>query len=169
MAFLQRNRVNLRPDSVRVEVPDNDIARIMYYLNCVLSVIEYKDQDMQRFRNYRNWSMLSQQDRKFLWFLVLLLSPDELIDKCFFHSDELCGDSTNKFYELSQIKDQVMVVQSIVIAGQSRQVNKIMAFKTIWLTRYYYEPMARLAPAYGPQAQRAQTARIVRTDTCVIS
>ena len=177
-----RDQFSLRPTSSRVTVPDNDLARLMYYLNCVFAAIEYNDQDVRRYHNYRNWSLLSDAEQRMVLMLALALSPDQFDGKVFFHSDELCGDSENKFYELSQIRNQVVAVQSIFIAGQTRHVKKIMTYKMCWMQRYYVEPVKGLAQYFQRQkeqaAARAATTRSARqnymnsnpkSDACVIS
>ena len=104
MALFLRDQYGLRATSSRVTVPDNDVARLMYYLNCVFNTIEYTDQDMRRLRDYRNWSMLSHEEQRMVWLFALILSPDEFDRQVFFHSDALCGDMGNKFFEFSQVR-----------------------------------------------------------------
>lgn len=176
MALFQRNQYGLRPTSSRTSVPDNDVARLMYYLHCVFSAIEYNDQDVRKYRDYQRWSMLSHAEQRVVWLFALTFSPDEFDGKVFFHSDQLCGDSSNKFYEFSQVSHQLVAVQSILIAGQTRQVKKIMTYKMSWMQNNYFEPMKRLAPYLSPQAQRPVTARqptyayiTPTSDACVIS
>ena len=178
MAMFLRNQYGLRATSARATVPDNDVARLMYYLNCVFSAIEYTDQDVRRLRDYRNWSMLSYEEQRLVWLFALILSPDEFDDKVFFHSDALCGDSGNKFFEFSQVRHQLLAVQSIIIGGQTRQVKKIMTYKMSWIQSNYLDPMKRLAPHLSPQAQRPSTASAARpnytpsnttSNACVIS
>jgi hypothetical protein len=182
MAYMFRDQLGLRPTSSRATVPDNDLARLMYYLNCVFSAIEYKDQDVRRYRDYRNWSLLSGAEQRMVLVLALALSPDEFDGKVFFHSDQLCGDSGNKFYEFSQVRHQLLAVQSIVVAGQTRHVKKIMTYKMSWIQYNYVEPIKGLAYYFEQQRQaaaaRAASARSARpmytysnpnSDACVIS
>lgn len=176
MALFQRNQYGLRPTSVRVTVPDNDIARLMYYLNCVFYTIEYDDQDVRKYRDYQRWSMLSHAEQRVVWFLALTFSPDEFDGKVFFQSDALCKDLGNQFYEFSEVSNQLLAVQSILIAGQTRRVKKIMTYKMTWIQSFFLEPIKRLAPYLSPQAQRPVTARrpttayvVQNSDACVIS
>ncbi len=69
-------------------------------------------------------------------------------------------DRTNEFYEISQVSNRLVAVQSIVIAGRTRRVNKIMTYKMYWMQFYYLEPMRR-------QAQRFSQKK--RSSRCVIS
>ncbi|CAF1050307.1 unnamed protein product [Rotaria sordida] len=163
---LFRDQFSLRPTSTRATVPDNDLARLMYYLNCVFNAIEYKDQDVRRYRDYHNWSLLSDTEQRAVLVFALALSPNELDGQVFFHSDELCGDSSNKFYELSQVRHQLLAVQSIVISGQTHNVKKIMTYKMSWIQNNYIEPVKRLTYYFNQQrerqiaAARAKSARV---------
>ncbi|CAF4462478.1 unnamed protein product, partial [Rotaria magnacalcarata] len=62
MAYVQRNRIGFHDTSVPANVPNNDVARLMYYLNCVYTVIEYNDNNIRRYRNCQNWSSLSSEE-----------------------------------------------------------------------------------------------------------
>ena len=53
MALVWRDQFNLRPTGVQTTVPDDDVARLMYYLHCVFTAIEYEDQDVRRYRDYQ--------------------------------------------------------------------------------------------------------------------
>jgi hypothetical protein len=47
-----------------------------------------------------------------------------------------------------------LAVQSIAIAGQTRQVKKIMTYKTAWMQKYYYNSIEGLK--YYLYQKRAQ-------------
>lgn len=165
MALFYRDQFGLRPTSSRATVPDNDLARLMYYLNCVFSAIEYNDQNVRKYRDYNNWSLLSDAEQRMVFWLALTFSPDEFDGKVFFQSDQLCGDSINKFYEFSQVRHQLLAVQSILVAGQSRQVKKIMTYKMSWMMNYYYSPMQRMKSRFEQQQQQQQRAQAARAAT----
>ena len=174
MALFQQNQYDLLPTIPRTTVPDNDMARLMYYLSCVFHTIEYEDQDIRKYRDYQRWSMLSHAEQRVVWSLTLTFSPDEFDGKIFFHSDALCGDSLNKFYESSQVPNQLLAVQSILIAGQTRQVKKIMTYRMSWIQNNYLEPKKRLAPYFESSSTATgdspTTAYVVQnSDACVIS
>lgn len=152
MAYFEQNRFGFKQASSPVNIPENDVARLMYYFDCVCSVIQYTDNDLNRFRNYRNWASLTYGERRTLLVLCLTFSPDEFDNRVFFHSDNLCGNSTNRFYELSQISNQVIAAREIIIAGQTHRVAKIMAYKMSWMQNYYYGPILRLPSQYNINA-----------------
>ncbi|CAF3990074.1 unnamed protein product [Rotaria sp. Silwood1] len=167
MAAFGSTEYDFKKFGTTVNIPNADIAKIMYYLDCVCTVIEYNDNDIRRYRNYSNWRNMSDEEDRLIFLLAATLSPDELEDKVFFNAPALCQDSNNEFYEIGQVRRQLMVVQSIIIGGQSRQVKKIMAYKQVWMRAYYYEPMQRLANRFRAERQRQEA--LMRSTTCTIS
>lgn len=132
----------------------------MYYLRCVCTTIDCNnDADIQRFTNYWNWASLSLDEQRQLVVLCYTFSPDVFEGKVFFQNAQLCIDA-NDFYEINQVSNQVIAARSIVVAGRTRRVNKIMAYKMSWLQSYYLGPMQR-------QAQRFS--RSNRSGSCVVS
>jgi hypothetical protein len=91
--------------------------------------------------------------------LCYTFSPDVFDGKVFFQSDALCGNFNNEFYEISQISSQLVAAQSIIIAGRTRRVNKIMAYKISWMQNYYLEPMRHQAQRFGKKKS---------TSSCII-
>lgn len=144
--FVQTNEIGIRHTGVTVQVSNNDVARLMYYLNCVCTAVNCEqDAEIRRFTSYQYWSSLSIDDQKILLGLCYKFSPDVFDGKVFFHSEVLCGDRLNDFVEISQVRNQLMAAESIIIAGRTCQVNKIMVYKIQWLRKYYIEPMKNLA------------------------
>ncbi|CAF4057658.1 unnamed protein product [Rotaria sp. Silwood1] len=66
----------------------------------------------------------------------------------FFQSVKLCGNNSNKIFEISQVSYQLLVAQSVIIAGRRCQVKRIMAYKTSWMYDYYINLIKRLAPQF---------------------
>jgi hypothetical protein len=162
MALYRRNQLGFKDTSVyNVTVPNNDVARLMYYFSSVCYCIDYNDSDISRYRNFQNWSSLSYNEIRVLLALCLTISPDVLDDKVFFNSDSLCGNSPNKFLEITQVSHQLMAVQSIIIAGRRCQVNKIMTYKVSWMYDNYINPIKRLAQRYNTNTSQSSS--------CVIS
>lgn len=161
MAALQRQQTQIRDITYgTADVPNNDIAKVMYYLNCVCYCIDYKDNDISRLTNYRNWAALSDEEDRLVFILAATLSPDILINKVLFHSDVLSRDMSGRFYEINQVNHQLVIASSLVIAGRTCRVNRILAFKQEWLQNNYIDPMTRLVQRFR---------RSSRTNVCVIS
>jgi hypothetical protein len=156
MAVWQRQNFDLRETGVSVSIPNNDIAKCMYYLQCVCNVIDCEDANLKIFTNYRNYRALSDDEDEMVYKLCLMCSPDILDEKVFIENEALCGSSHNNFFELSAVKNTLGVVGSIFIAGRTREVKKIMTYKMSWMHTFYLEPMARLADHFNPSRQLAR-------------
>ena len=163
MAAFVGERVRIRDTSVSVSVPQNSKAKLMYYLNCVATVIQLDDPALSRLKNYQSYYLLSEEETDALLALVILLSPDELIGKVFFPSED-CGGHSNQFYELSAVSHMVAVADNIVIGGERKRVGKIMFFQRSWMENKKILPRstakdgARAAgcssrPAYCPSSR----------------
>ena len=83
MAAFIGERVGIRDITRQVSVPQNPKAILMYYLNCVATVIQLDDPALSRLKNYQNYYLLSEEETDALLALVILLSPDKLIGKVF--------------------------------------------------------------------------------------
>lgn len=150
MALIGQSRIGFREKGQTVYVPENDVAKLMYYFQCVCTTVECNmTPQMRRLSNYSNYANMTYGDIRQLIRLCYLFSPDVFEDKVFFQNDALCGNSANQFYEISQVNNRILAVSSIVIAGQSRQVNQIMTYKMSWMRKNYMEPMIRLAQRFG--------------------
>ena len=157
-AFVQTNEINFERFSVKANIPNNDVARLMYYLSCVCTAIDCQDDaEIQRFTSYEKWHQLSREEQKALVVLCYAISPDILENKVFFQYDALCVEFPNEFYKISQVQNQLLAAESIVIAGRTRQVNKIMTYKKQWLQNFYFDPMRRLASIFNNSASTAVT------------
>ncbi|CAF3646570.1 unnamed protein product [Rotaria socialis] len=166
-----RKQVGVERTTVRVTVPNNPTARLMYYLECVCHVISCgQDEDIRRFSDYANWERLSDKEKKFLLMIFYIFSPD-----VFFHNEELCVEFSNEFYMINQIHHRFLAAKSIIIGGRTHQVNKIMAYQMSWMRKNCLEPMQQLtAPSQRqPQPRRQITAPhrshpVTNSDCCCI-
>ena len=164
MAAFVGERVRIRDTSVSTSVPENPKAKLMYYLKCVASVIQLDDPALSRLQNYQSYYSLSEEETDALLALVILLSPDELIGKVFFPSED-CGGHSNQFYELSAVSHMLAVADNVVIGGERKRVGKVMFFQRSWMENNYFSPirsfqdrlqrMARGLPGRAPTPRRA--------------
>jgi hypothetical protein len=128
----RQTQIDVKRTTESVTVPDNDIAKLMYYMNCVCTTIDCNDNpEIQGFTDYSNWRSLSTDEQRQLVVLCYTFSPDIFEGKTFFQNDALCIQYSNEFYEISQVSDQLAAARSIIIAGRTRQVNKIMTYKML--------------------------------------
>ena len=166
MAALIGERVGIKETGTTVTVPENSTAKLMYYLDCVATVLQLDNPNLNRLKDYQRYYSLSNVEIDALLTLVLLFSPDELIGKVFFHSED-CGSSSNKFFELSSVTHMLAVSDNVLIGGERKRVAKIMFFKRSWMEKYYISPLrsfegrllrlARGLPGRAPSPPRLRT------------
>ncbi|XP_078343571.1 uncharacterized protein LOC144629212 [Oculina patagonica] len=164
MAALVSERVGIKDITQRAMVPENPKAKLMYYLNAVAFVIDLNNPNVNRLRDFHNYYLLTEQETDALLALVILFSPDELLNKVFFHSED-CGGLSNQFYELSAVSHMLAVADNIIIGGERKRVAKIMFFQRSWMEYFYFTPimsfqgrlerMARGLPGGAPSPPRA--------------
>ena len=170
MAAFNRFQVQLEKTGQSVTVPNAPEARLMYYLNCMCNVIDMDNTpSMRRKRNYSQYYLLDDSELRELLILCVLLSPDELLNRCIFQNDGLCGDSNNEFYNVNAVNTTLVVANSVVVGGQRRQVQKIMVFKRVWMERNYFQPLGEL----NERLRRQRTAwsgssNTNQSGTCII-
>ena len=58
-----------------------------------------------------------------------------------FHSDEMCGDYSNEFFELAAVQTHFAITNSIMIGGQRKQVQNIMTFKLGLIQKNWGDPI----------------------------
>ncbi|XP_060071188.1 uncharacterized protein LOC132551097 [Ylistrum balloti] len=143
MAVMQRQHLGIREIGESVNIPPNPVARAMFYLRCICNVLDLNDgsSNLQRFTDFKNFYLLTDNEIDALTLLISSVRPQDLIGKCLFHNEEICGNSNNKFFELQEMRQNMVIVNDILIAGQQRRVNRIMFFKTAWLELYCIAPL----------------------------
>ena len=156
--FHNSTEIGLRKTGVKVNVANDPKAKLMYYLDCICTVLKLDDQpEINRLRQYANYNSLSQSDTNLLVNICLLLKPDILLNKCIFQEDSLCGEFSNEFFNLETVSKNLLVADSVMIGGHQKKVTKIMAFKRSWLQTNWTNPMRIL-----------QERRDREQETCVI-
>ena len=159
-----KTEITVKPVGWSTTVPNNDIARLMYYFHSVCTCVEPdEDYTIRRLRDYKNnYARLSSDEEARLLAICLTLSPDKLIGTILFPSDD-CGNSTNKFLELSAVSTKLVVAESLVIGGQSKKIQKVMLFQKSWMEKYYIEPLRSIVRSRRPPPRRQRS-----DDSCVI-
>ena len=143
-AVLGRTQVQIRETGTTVSVPSDPIARLMYYFNCVCACVEAdEDYTIRRLKDYRNYHRLTSDEQAQLIALCLSLSPDKLMGTIF-HPVESCGDSSNKFVELSAVKTNLVVTDSFLVGGQQKRIMKVMFFTKGWMENNFIEPLKQI-------------------------
>ena len=149
-AVLGQTEISVKKTGQACTVPNNNIAKLMYYFNCVCSCVE-PDQSptIRRLRDYENYVRLSSDEEAQLLAICLTLSPDKLVGTVLFPADD-CGSRSNEFLELSAVSTKLVVAESLVVGGQSKKIKKIMMFTKRWLETYYIEPLRSIERSLRP-------------------
>ena len=77
-ATLGYNSTQVERTTTKTFIPENDIAKLMYYLDCVANVLQYDINS--RYRNYQNYFNLTEKDKEAILVIALLFNPKLLID-----------------------------------------------------------------------------------------
>ena len=141
-----KKEVGFTDTSVSANVPDNDIARLMYYIDSITTVLgmEITKYNIDRLTDYKNYYVLTNDEKETLLSLCKELSPDELNNKCIFHEDKLCGNSPNRFLRLNSTEIAFVAAESVFVGATKVVVKEIMVYKMSWMRRNYIEPMTRM-------------------------
>ena len=162
-ALLGRTEINVKDTTESATVPNDPIAKLMYYFNCICGCVEPDDSSaIRRLRDYKNYERLTSDEKNKLLAIVLALSPDKLIGQIFFPSDD-CGEFTNRFLKLSAVSTNLVVSESILIGGQRRKVQTIMMFQKSWMETYFIEPLRSIDRSRSRPPPRAK-----KDDDCII-
>ena len=140
--MFSRNQISAKDIGTSVSVPNAPTAHLMYYWSCVENTLELKDGDGDIYSRYDLHFLMNNEQKRRLLVLCMLFSPDMLDDKCFFQSENI--DSSNEFYELSQVQTSLAAVSNILIGGVNRKVRRIMIYKRSWMLRNYIMPLMQL-------------------------
>ena len=138
-----------------VTVPDHSLAKLMYYLGCVSSVIQYNDDS--RLTDYKNYYLLTRQEEQTVLSLAALFNPKIMSSLSLFivNPDLVPYGSGNEFYEITDQKIGVHVDSEVIIGGKVIKVLQIMACTQSWLIKNYYNPIQQYS---SPPALPAQPA-----------
>ncbi|XP_061192211.1 uncharacterized protein LOC133200391 [Saccostrea echinata] len=143
--FAGNTEIGLKRIGTSVTVPADPRARLMYYLRCICQVLSLDDENLDRLTDFTYYYTLTTNELDALLVLCILISPDNLVGKCIFEDDELCGDLVTQFYELSAVQNRFLVTDTVLLGSQQRHIKKIMTFKKTFLQNYYIIPIATFA------------------------
>jgi len=146
--------VTIKKVGSTISNPTSNIGCLMYYLSCVNSCLSSGKQLIpSTLTSYQNPGKLTPDEELTVVVLSAILSPDELINVCFFlvpaNSPCLCG-SLNEFLEIKEASQFVgAAISSNRIAmfkGEKVQTSKVMVFTETWLKKFYAIPLLAEAP-----------------------
>ena len=124
-----------------VNIPDNNLAKLMYYLNCVTIVIKFEPS--KDIIDYKNYSAINEKDKKLIYQLATIFEPKVFQNEGIFivNPDLVSNKNENEFLEINDERTGAHIYEDIIAGGKSRKVLKIMACKSSWLDNYFYNPL----------------------------
>ena len=136
--------LKVEDNTVEVQVPENDTAKLMYYLSCVSTVIMYDKAN--KLTDYRNYNSLTLEEQADVYACAILLNPKMFLDAGIFiiNPKLLTRGLSNQFYKITDSRVGVHVNQEIAIGGVSVKVLQIMVCEESWINRNYIRPLENL-------------------------
>ncbi len=137
---LKYQSLDIKPIGRKVTVPDNNLAKLMYYLYCVFKVIQY-DQS-SRLTDFQRYYSLSKEEEQTVLGLVALFNPKIMTDLSLFivAPNLVPSGMTNEFYQITDDRIGVHVNSEVVIGGRVVKVLKIMACTEESIYNNYINP-----------------------------
>ena len=125
----------------KIDIPDNKLAKLMYYLKCVFTIIEADTE--KRYTNYKNYYLLSKLEEQSVLGLVSTFNPTLMLELNLFkiEPDFVPIGKENEFYDISDEKFESKIQSEVTIAEVHRKILKVMICKQSWINKYYEEPL----------------------------
>lgn len=143
-----RQEVKITDTTNKVSVPEKDTVLLMYYLDCMCTVLqlEVSDYSIQRLRDYKNYHLLACDEEKELLRQCYLVSPEKLEGKCILHSEQICnaGNFSNMFFRVDSTETGFVASHSVFVGAVQVSVKKFMVYTTKWMNQHYATPMYRI-------------------------
>ena len=138
--YITKN-IRIKDSDNYTTIPDNAIAKLMYYLYCVSSVIDIIDPILT---DYQNYDKLKSEQLVEVYNKEKEYSPDKFLSYKIFIINQNLPNKTldNEFYEITDETIDHQADKEIIIGGRVAKVNKIMDCNNNWLSVYYYSPIS---------------------------
>ena len=137
----------------KADVPDNKIAKLMYYLKCIRSLLPgfFDEEKYKNCFDYHKYDSISFTERHDIIDLALLFNPQILIKKQIIivtDNEKLLNGMNNEFYKITDKRIGLHVNSEIFIGGKTINVMKVMVCKEYWLNKNYFQPFEPLIKWY---------------------
>ena len=138
------NNLHVEAFGQKTTVPNNNVARLMYYLDCVSTVIEYDEYN--KLTDYQHYYNLTIDEMKEVYKLAILMNPKLFVDAGIFivNPSLLPEGLSNQFYKITDERIGVHVNQEIMIGGRTVKVLNCMVCDSSWIKRNYVIPLEDL-------------------------
>ena len=143
-ATLGYNKTQVERTTTKTVVPGNDIAKLMYYLDCVATVLQYDINS--RYRDYKKYFNLTEKEEEEVLVIALFFNPKILMDYNIFilNSRLLRPEFDNEFFKITDETIGIHVNEEVMLGGRQVKVLKIMACNEHWIQENYLDPIKNL-------------------------
>lgn len=143
MAFVfRRNRVGVMNFTSHVDIPNNPVSRLMYYLHCMCTVLNLEELGLDRLTNFNEFSHLSPEEKVYLLYLCDKLDPLELTGKCLFVDENIrsVAGRDNEFYSICAESTTFAATENVILGEKILRVKNVMVYNSTWLKTFYVVP-----------------------------
>ncbi|CAG2198178.1 unnamed protein product [Mytilus edulis] len=156
------DHIGLKFSSTGVKVtdkPDHPKARLMYYLDCMCTVLklDQTEHNIKRFTDYKKYNSLTNEETAAMILLCTLLDPVTLNDVCIFHDEDACGNFGNEFFKIEANRTRIAAARSVMVGNVQVAIQKFMCYKMSWIEKNYMEPLKQMIDILQQQKTRQQS------------
>ena len=140
--------VSARLPGVHADIPDDLVAKLMYYLECVKFCLPGLDIP-DKLTEYNHYLLLSYDEKDQVLALAIKFSPRN-INGVFVQGGQSVTGLANNFLELTATATSTIAADQFVIAGQASVVVRKMYYELQWSSKNYYTPVYKLSMLPSP-------------------
>lgn len=165
-ATLAMKNVKVKAFGNAVDVPDNAIARLMYYLHCVSTVIDYHDSTLT---DYENYDELTDEQLAAVYGVAKVLDPSLFIEAGIFivNPTLIFNGLDNQFFEITDETIGIHINERFEISGQKVKVLKVMVCNDNWIRYSYDTPMKIIDNFIREMESRRYSQQVINTQTTI--
>jgi hypothetical protein len=124
MAFFGGYNVSVQDTPSPASVPENPIAQLMFYLNCIDSITNLNL--IYRLIDYRNWRNVTPSELAEIMALCVRLDPRTLAEKgvlIWEKAGRICRPGENRFFAITDREVRGFIDGEVVIGGQRTRIT----------------------------------------------
>ena len=125
-------------------IPDNRMAKLMYYLDCLVNIIDLDDGtvNLDRLTDYEHYYNLTEEEQKMVAGLCIVSNPEALeqFSLLLVKPELLPNGSGNEFFDIKDPRLGVEVPEEVTFAETPVKVLKVMVCTEEWIDKYYTQP-----------------------------
>ena len=124
-------------------VPNNKLAKLMYYLECVFYVLDIRDKTF--YTTCENYRSLNKREEEYVLYLARKFNPSFMLDNQLFiinSNPNFYNHCNNEFFLITDKRIGIRANSQVFIGGKSITVTKVMVCQRSWIEDNYLNPMS---------------------------